>query len=423
MPPRRNTRRPASTTAATGRRLPAARRPAVALLIETSNGYARGLLEGIIGYLRDHDPWLIALPEQRRGESPPAWLKRWNGDGIIARIETPEIARAIARTGLPTVDVSAARPLSTVPWVETDDAAIARLAFDHFLQRGLKRLAFVGDGQFKWSQFRQHHFVSAAEAHAIPMDVFAAAPQLSALQRRDRLRRWLLKLPRPCGVFACYDIQAQQVLDLCRELSLRVPEDLAVLGVDNDPLLCNLCSPPLSSVIPDSYLTGYTAAALLTAQLQGQTVPPQATLIPPLGVETRRSTDMLAIEDTEVARALAVIRERACEAIDVADVLRQVGISRRVLESRFRRWVGHTPHAEIVRVRLDRVQQLLLDTDLPLAAIADRTGFAYPEYLSAVFRRQHGMSPSEYRRQHSRRLGGTSTQAVPRSRQGQTSVD
>lgn len=382
------------------------RRPSVALLVETSNNYARGLLEGIVSFVRTHDPWSIWLPEQRRGEPPPQWLARWRGDGIIARIETEEIARVLERIGKPVVDVSAARPLQTVPWVETDDALIARLACSHLLERGFRRLAFVGDSRFNWSRYRESAFVREGNAHGISVQVFGP-PQV---RRRSRtvvdesqvLADWLLALEKPVGVFCCYDIKAQQVLDLCRDRDLAVPEQVAVLGVDNDPLLCNLCTPPLSSVVPDAFRTGYTAAELLDRMLSGEQVTPQPHLIPPLGVETRQSTDTLAIEDEDVAMALRIIRERAREGIDVGDVLREVPISRRVLESRFQKFVGRTPHAEILRVRLLRVQQLLVETDLPIATIAQRAGFVHAEYLTVAFKRESGMAPSVYRSTHRR---------------------
>jgi LacI family transcriptional regulator len=379
-------------------------RPSVALLIETSNSYARGLLEGIIGYVRAHDPWSIWLPEQRRGESPPAWLRRWSGDGIIARIETVEIARALSRTKLPVVDVSAARPWPSVPWVETDDALMARMAAEHLLERGFRRLAFVGEPQFNWSVFREQHFIECCREAGIACEVFRETKRTTSRTRlqseQRRLAAWLTQLEKPVGLWACYDIKAQQILDLCRELNLGVPEEVAVLGVDDDRLLCNLCTPPLSSVAPDSYRTGYVAAELLDRMLAGEAVSPRPHLIPPLGVVTRQSTDILAIEDADVAAALRLIREQAREGIDVGDVLRVIPVSRRVLETKFRKLVGRTPHEEILRVRLQRVRQLLLQTDLPIAEVAVRAGFTHPEYLTVAFRRELGVTPSVFRTQH-----------------------
>jgi LacI family transcriptional regulator len=381
------------------------RRPAVALLIETSNAYGRGLLEGIVSFVREHDSWSLYLPEMRRGEVPPDWLARWQGNAIIARVENRETARAIRRTKLPVVDVSAARLLRDVPWVETDDAAIALAAAEHLTERGFRRFAYCGDPRFNWSRWREKHFCDAIRARgsSASIAVFQSPTTGDAAAswsvEHKRLTDWVRALPKPIGVMACYDIQAQRLLDACRDADVAVPEEAAVLGVDNDRLLCNLCSPPLSSVVPNAHRTGYTAAELLDRLMRGEHVPAAAHLIPPTGVEIRQSTDVLAIDDRAVAAAVRFIREHACDGINAEDVLRQASLSRRVLESRFRKAFGRTPHAEILRVRIERVKQLLAETNLPLEAIATRTGFRHVEYLSYAFQRETGKRPGRYRRE------------------------
>ena len=371
----------------------------VALLIETSNAYARGLLQGVVHYIREHQPWSFYLLEQGRGDDPPSWLERWEGDGIIARVETPRIAAAVTRARVPTVDLSAARLVPELPWVETDDEQIARLAAEHLLERGFKHFAFCGDARFNWSVWRETHFCARIEAakHAVhryrstDLSVGDLAVESAAL------RSWLLGLPKPVGIMACYDIRGLQILDACRSAGLAVPGDVAVIGVDNDALLCELASPPLSSVIPNTHRTGYEAAALLDRLMAGQRVAPKPHLIAPLGIAARQSTDVLAVDDRDIARAVQFIREHACAGINVSDVLRAVPLSRRVLEQRFRRLLGHTPREEILHVRLDRVKQLLAETDLPLYLIADRTGFEHVEYLSVVFKRETGRTTSAFR--------------------------
>lgn len=375
------------------------RRPAVALLIETSNAYARGLLAGVNAYLREQTNWAVWLPEQARGAPPPGWLARWQGDGLVARVETPAIAAAVRRTKLPVVDVSAARLLPAAPWVETDDAAIARLACEHFLERGFRHLAYCGDSRFNWSTWRAKQFQRCAqEAGATYHEHRTGADAPAGGREHRRLVAWVRRLPRPVGVLCCYDIKAHELLDACRDAGAAVPEELAVLGVDNDRLLCDLCTPPLSSIVPDAQRAGYLAAELLDKLLRGQRVPASAVLVPPRGIVTRQSTDVAAIQDAEVAAAWRYIREHACEGVNVSDVLKHVGLSRRVLESRFRRAVGRTPHAEIFRLRIARAQQLLQESDLPLGQIARRTGFEHVEYLSAAFKRAVGQPPGAYRR-------------------------
>ncbi len=392
------------------------RRHQVALLIETSNTYARGLLDGVIAYVREHESWSIYLPEQRRGERPPAWLGRWQGDGIIARIENQEIAAAVARTRLPVIDVSAARTLPQIAWVETDDEAIARLAVEHLVDRGFRRLAFCGDPRFNWSNWRCEHFRRLAEEAGCATWVYqsprSGGAPVSWHREHEHLVTWIKSLPRPIGVMACYDIKAQQLLDVCRDLGVAVPEEMAVIGVDNDHLICELCMPPLSSVIPDARRTGYIAAELLDQAMRGKRVASLTNLVKPLGICTRRSTDVLAIEDLDVVAALRFIREYACEGIQVGEVLRRVPLSRRVLESRFLKLLGRTPHEEIVLVKLERVKRLLCETDLPLKVIALRTGFSSEDYMSVAFKRAEGTAPSEFRSRHSTGAGRTADRPI-----------
>ena len=380
----------------------AKRRLQIALLIETSNAYARGLLEGITLYLREHQSWSIYVSEHGRGDSVPHWLAGWNGDGIIARIENRNIARAVAERKLPTVDVSAARLLPGVPWVETDDAAIAKLAFDHLADRGFRHLGFCGLHDYNWSVWRCEHFRRlAADAGcdcSVHMTRARGARAADWAADQDDLAAWIQGLPKPVGVLACFDIRGRQVLDACRTIGVRVPDEVAVIGVDNDSVLCELADPPLSSVVPDTHKTGYVSAQLLARMMAGERVPPDAHLIKPRLVIARRSTDALAIDDPDVSAAVAFIREHACDGIGVEKVLDAVPLSRRVLESRFRKLLGRTPHAEIVRVQVERARELLTQTDLPLKTIAQRVGIPHAEYLSVVFKRATGHSPGAYRR-------------------------
>jgi LacI family transcriptional regulator len=377
-------------------------RPAVALLIETSNTYARGLVEGVRNYVRQHARWSIYLPETQRGAAPPAWLARWRGDGIIARIENEAIAEAVSATRLPVVVLCAGRYLPEAPCVETDDAAIAEAAATHLMARGFRQLAFCGDDRFPWSRWRRDHFRRLVEARGCHCHAYESPPEgeNAAWDReQQRLRDWLAGLPRPVGVMACYDQRAQQILELCRELDLAVPEVIAVIGVDNDPLLCELCDPPLSSVAPDTLRTGFMAAERLDRMMAGDAVTELVELVPPLGVCTRQSTDVTAIDDPHVAAALRFIREHACLGIQVRDVVRVTPLSRRVLESRFRVLVGRTPHEEIMRIRMQQVKTLLAETGLTLLAIAKRTGFNYVEYMNEAFKKHVGVTPGQFRKQ------------------------
>jgi LacI family transcriptional regulator len=196
---------------------------------------------------------------------------------------------------------------------------------------------------------------------------------------------------------ACYDVRGQQVLEACRSANLMVPEEIGVVAVDNDEVMCELASPPMTSIEPNSRRAGYEAAALLDRMMKGEAVGPVEIRIPPVGIQRRQSSDALALEDRQMAAAMRFIREHACEPIQVTDVLRNIPLSRRVFETRFKASLGITPHGAIARARLGRVRQLLAETDLSLDEIAERSGFPHPEYMSVVFKREMGVPPGVFR--------------------------
>ncbi len=212
------------------------------------------------------------------------------------------------------------------------------------------------------------------------------------------MAEWLQQLPKPIGVLACYDIAGQELLEACKIANLAVPDSVAVLGVDNDELICNLTSPPLSSIQSDATRTGFLAASLLDEIMSGIGREPELHLIEPLRVVTRQSSDILAVSDPIVARALQLIRERVDEDLAVSTVQRYVGLSRRALDYRFVRVLGRTVHEEITRTRMERLASLLMSTDWTLPRLAERLQFSHSEYMGIAFKKFTGKSPGEYRR-------------------------
>jgi LacI family transcriptional regulator len=376
----------------------------VAVIVETSNSYARGVLRGIHEYARTRHGWTLYLTEHGRHEFDESFACNWKFDGVIARIETDQMARIVTAMDVPTVDVSAARLIKDIPWVETDDEAITRLALDHLLDCGLQNFAFLGDPFYNWSIWRQQSFERIlGRPDIIRSRIFnlpaRKEPRARWWTQRKAIREWLERLPKPVGVFACYDACGQQLLEICRYFDFRVPEDIAVIGVDNDELLCELATPSMSSVIPNSRRAGASAAEILDRMMLGEKLPGSKYSIEPLGVRKRVSTDVLSVGDHHVAEAVAFIRQNAHENIRVEDVLSIVPLSRRVLEARFRRALNRTPHQEIARVRTNAARELLRETDMSLSEISERLGIQNPEYLSVFFKKETGLTPRDYRDQ------------------------
>jgi LacI family transcriptional regulator len=386
------------------RRLPV-RVPQVALIIETSTAYGRAILRGVSQYIREHEPWDVYL-EQRSLQDPlPPWLGRWGGDGIISRASTPASAREVLRTGIPTVDLNDQVKSLGLPQIHSDHAAIARMAADHLIERGFRHFAFFGFPVFEWSVRRGEAFARYVREAGHTFHENKVTPRASwghqQASWQDEIHgvaRWVKRLPKPLGMFAGSDTRGKQLLDACRLARVAVPEEVAVIGVDNEELACKLALPPLSSVVPDAFRVGYEAAATLGGIINGGPAPERLRYIPPLGVVTRQSTDVTAIPDPRVAGAMSFIREHACAGIGVEDVVEHVLVSRSVLQQLFRRILDKTIHDAITDARIQRAKQLLAETDLPLTAIAHRTGFAYETYLSIVFKRETGRTPSCYRR-------------------------
>jgi LacI family transcriptional regulator len=375
--------------------------PRVALLIETSNAYGRGLLAGIAEYVQAHGPWSIYLPEIGRSETTTARLRGWRGDGVLVRAEDRTAARATSACASAVVDLSAAGLLPHAPAVHSDVRAEAKLGFEHLWERGFRHLGFCGVSDYRWVRWQQEQFHQLATDAGADISSYVEPLRLTQARGwaadRSALARWLRLLPKPVGIFACYDLRGQQVLDACRAIGLRIPDDVAVVGVDDDAVRCSLSDPPLSSVAPDTRRIGYRAAELLGKMMAGHRVGTRMELIAPLRVTARRSTDALAIADAEVSTALRYIRDHSTQAINVEEILERLALSRRSFESRFVRLVGRTPHAEILRCRVERAKELLSSTELPIKAIAARIGIATPEYFCVLFRRATGIPPTAYR--------------------------
>jgi LacI family transcriptional regulator len=386
-----------------------ATRKRIALLIESSRVYGRGVLRGIAIYARTDANWSIYQEERALGDPPPKWLRNWPGDGIIARADTKQLASEIRRLKLPTVDLSGLFPLPGVPVIDTDDRGVVRMACEHLLERGFRSFAFCGFAGAGYSERRKTLAIEYLGQAGITVSICETPHKRLASTSRiesrgvlheQQLGDWLVGLHTPTALLACNDIRAQQVLSVCRERGVHVPDEVAVMGVDNDEVVCELADPPLSSVENDTVRIGHEAAALLTRMIDGNAPPQPRQVIEPLGVVIRRSTDVLAVDDKAVAAALRFIHDHACDGIGVPDIVKHLPVSRSTLERRFLRAVGKSPKAEINRVRIERIKQLLVDTEYKLAVVARMTGFMHAEYMSALFKESTGLTPGKYRKIH-----------------------
>lgn len=377
-------------------------RPRVTLIVETSLGYGRAILRGISRYVVANQPWSMYLDLHELHALPPPWLTDWDGDGVISRMTTPEMAESLLRRRIPLVDMTDYYRCEGVPHIYTDHYEVARIAAVHLRERGFRNLAFCGFSDHRWSCERRDGFLKTlSDLPNVP--VFESRWQLAGHQtweqQQDEICNWLASLPRPVGIMAANDLRGYHVLDACRRLEISVPEDVAVIGVDNDETLCLMCDPPLSSVATHAERIGYEAAQMLDGMMSGGEWPQGDRYISPSGIVTRQSTDILAIDDPLVTQCLRIIRERACEGLIVDDLLSEVPTSRSILERRFRKFLNRSPQEEIRLMQIKRIKQLLAETELPLHRIAELSGFEHPEYMSVVFKRELGITPGQFRKQ------------------------
>ncbi len=382
------------------------KRRQVALLIDFSRWYGRRALLGVAKFVREHHEWSVQSEEWRWTDPVPDWIKNWHGDGIIAWLETPELAALVQDLGVPAVDIRGASGAG-LPLIDTENQIVGNLAAEHLMQRGFRHYAFCGFVGANYSDSRGHWFSErlAQSGHpcityeppAISRNMQTIELEKRGLLFQEDLARWIRSLPKPVGIMACNDIRGQQVINACRRGDVLVPEEVAVIGVDNDELFCELSDPALSSVAVDALRIGYDAAMVLEEMMLGKKPPKHPVLVPPLGIVTRRSTDVLAMDDRQLAAGVRFLREHLFEDISVTDMARAAGMSRRVFERRFVSQIARAPKAELLRLRLERVKELLADTDWPLAQISERTGFKHSEYLHTVFTQKTGATPGKFR--------------------------
>ena len=365
------------------------RRPVIGVIVNNVGGYSRSVVRGITSFAFAR-AWTCRV----QGVNETSMIVNLiDYDGLIVQAATAEQAALLARGATPLVNVSSALPLSRFQSVVSDDIAVGRLGADYFLRRGYRQFVFVASDTREFVKLRHHGFSDRlAEAGA----------QCALVSDLSTLPQTLGAMEKPIAVMGCNDRGALTALDACRDAGLKVPDDVAVLGVDNDDLVQSLAYPPLSTINTARERIGFEAAAMLEQLMLGKPAGPSPRVIPPTGVITRQSTDLIAFEDTDVAEAARYIHAHAGRPITVNDVLREVPLSRRQLERRFRAALGRSILDEILRCRLDRAKQLLLETELTLPQIALASGFTSASYFSVVFRKATDATPGDYRNRTAR---------------------
>lgn len=365
------------------------------------------MLAGVSRYIHRHGPWSTFLELRSLESSVPPWLENWDGDGILTRTQTDGMARAIASTGVPAVELRSSNLNRHLPFIGMDNRMIGQLVADHFINRGYRHFAAYTLDTESFFRERIQKFVNylkesiGAGCSLLPSHGEATPDDWE--DHQDKLMAWLQSLPKPVGIFATNDQLATRLLDACQRAGISVPEEVAVVGCENETTLCRFASPPLTSVRFDGGAVGYRAAEVLDQMMKGGPgVNPGTILIPPKGIEIRASSDEFVIDDPIVLQAVKLIRQQAFSGMTVAEICAQLGVSRSTLERRMKATLKRGAKAELLRVRFGEVNRLLQNTDLTVEAIAEVTGFTYAHYLQTSYRERYGISPGKFRQKLNR---------------------
>lgn len=386
------------------------RKKQVLLVIESSRAYGRGLIQGITRYVQETNNWVVHFEEQGILTTVPPWLKEWKGDGIICRTGVSPLGGFLRTLGCPIVELLG-DGVRYVSEVQSDATEVAACAVDHYTSLGFRNFAYYSYGNAWWGSLRGEFFKNLLKERGYDCHML-----LSRRERRyvsfpvwsneyeSSLIEWLEALPKPVAIWTAADTVAQRVHNACVKIGLLIPDQVALLGTDNDQYLCNVLTPSLSSIEPNSIRVGYEAAKLLDLKMRKKEhLPTLPIKIPPLGVVTRQSSDIIAVEDREMVRIARMIRQEALNGLQVNDLVRESDLSKRSLERRFKKCFGRTIDYEIVQIRINYAKKLLTDTLLPISVVGEQSGFD-GNYFIKAFRRIVGISPREYRRKY--QVGG-----------------
>lgn len=379
-------------------------RHGVIILIPAAREFDRGLRRGIVEYAHAHGPWVFHEEAPAYLQSLPArqhlrHMTRWNAHGVIAlqsrlkEVKSLRVPRVVA--------IETRRLDPSICQVVCADVDIGRMGARTLTGLGLRHFAYCGLQGLQFSDDREAGFRNAVREAGYDAEIYCSSKRhlgQSWYVEEQQLQRWLAGLPKPAGLMACNDDRARQVAECCRTRGIRVPDDVAILGVDNDEQVCRSANPPLSSIALATERGGYEAAALLACLMAGRTPPATVVSVQPAHVVPRQSTDILAIEDPCLVRALRFVRENSNRNLRVTDLVAAAGISRRALQDRFITELGRTPTEEIHRCRVERIRRLLVETNMTIGEIAVACGFEVDAHIARFFSRRTEMTPLSYRK-------------------------
>lgn len=376
------------------------KRKRVLLLIETSRNGGRQLLEGITQYTVEKNSWSIFFSDRGSREQIPPWIKGWHGDGIIARSYDKRNLKTLESLNIPIVE------LVSWKYCMLDENVFGNMIADHFLELGLEHFAFFSMGQSWWSKGLCRFFISTLKQKGHDCLNFpqtkrknsSALPVLWWEGCDQQVVEWLQSLPKPIGIFCPLDTHAIYLINVCNDAGIAVPEDVAIMGMENDAQLCEAVFPTLTSIDLNGRLGGYNAAMLLDKMMNGDSLPPLPLIQKPSHIAKRQSTNMVAVANPIVSKSLNFIHTHLADKIQVSDIAQQLDISRRTLTDLFRKHLRRSPEKVILKAKIEWSKKLLRETKYCLDEIAELVGYQSVAYFCRAFLRETGQTPTEFRK-------------------------
>lgn len=382
--------------------------PKVILLLDLSEEYGKHLLKGITSYTKENDPWVCCrMPASYRKRHGIQWIlswaKEWGADGVIGLFDSKEEVDVFQNAGIPVIAQDLKERIEGVPVITGAYHLTGQIGAQYFLQKGYRNFAFYGFNDIVWSRERAQGFEEKLNQNGYNVHYYEHDQARSVelwYYGPSELSDWVEALPKPIAVMACDDNQALHITEACKLIGIRIPEDLAVLGVDNDEMVCGISDPPLSSVELDAIKGGYDAAFMMDNMIKGQEVESYNVQVEPTQVIGRRSTDFYSTQDPLVKNVLKFIHENLHENLKIGDVLKNVPLSRRAMEQRFQKVTGQSPYRYICRLRIEKICQELLETDNSIFEVALNAGFEDSKNMARLFKEFKGCTPKNYRKKH-----------------------
>ncbi len=384
--------------------LPVSQSPRIILFLDASRGFYRSMLSGIAHYSALNGRWTFfrKKPDYLISEETIDLkeLKDWKPDGVICSITQ---AKELSQLNVPIVGYDPGNYKGRIPCILSDDRETGRLAAQHLLELGHRNFAFCGFNSLQWSRDRCRNFCSEVEKAGAKVCIFAGYGNTTTwLKEESSIREWIQSLPKPIGMFCCNDDRAASVVEDCLDLGYSVPEDISIIGADDDETICELANPPLSSVRLSAKKAGYEAARLMRLLILGkEKMKGQRIIAPSAGIAVRQSTNVLMVKNIEVRKALRFIRENMNRPIQVSDVVRVTGLCHRSLNNQFHSELGASISKHVTRARIEYISHLLTDTDMRIQEIAANVGYEDDRHFSRYFKRATGLTPKSFRRKMS----------------------